>query len=188
MPEKLIESLSRDMKPVGLLMIEHRVIERMIEVLDTELRRARESGEINAPLVRTGIDFIRQYADRTHHGKEEDILFRDLEDKDLKEKHRKIMSELVEEHRWGRRRVGELERALEDYQSGNAGAMEHIIAKLGALVDFYPDHIEKEDKHFFLEVIELFSEEEQSQMLREMRDFDSKMIHVTYEAKVSELE
>jgi hemerythrin-like domain-containing protein len=35
------------------------------------------------------------YADRTHHGKEEDILFRDLEKKSLPPNHTKIINELV---------------------------------------------------------------------------------------------
>ncbi len=38
------------------------------------------------------------YADRTHHGKEQDILFRDLEKKELSPNHTKIMGELLEEH------------------------------------------------------------------------------------------
>ncbi len=176
------------MKPIGLLMIEHRLIERMISILKEASEEAEEAQKIDPWLVRSGINFIRFYADRTHHGKEEDILFRDLENKDIDEKHSKIMSELIEEHKWGREKVGQLEDALQKYRSGDEDAFGEIIEIIEALTDFYPKHIEKEDKHFFMEVMEYFSDKEQEAMLEEMRDFDSKMIHVNYETIVSMLE
>lgn len=188
MSEKIEESLSRDMKPIGLLMIEHRLIERMISILKEASEEAEEAQKIDPWLVRSGINFIRFYADRTHHGKEEDILFRDLEDKDTDKKHSEIMSELIEEHKWGREKVGQLEDALEKYRSGNKDAFGKIIEIIKALTDFYPKHIEKEDKHFFMEVMEYFSENEQESMLEAMRDFDSKVIHINYETIVSMLE
>jgi len=41
--------------------------------------------------------FIRFYADRTHHDKE-DILFRELDKRSLSDNDRRNMNELVEEH------------------------------------------------------------------------------------------
>jgi hemerythrin-like domain-containing protein len=41
------------------------------------------------------VDFIRVYADRTYHGREEDILFRDLEKKNLSDDDRRVMNELL---------------------------------------------------------------------------------------------
>jgi len=35
------------------------------------------------------------------------------------------------------------------------------------LLDFYPRHIEKEDKHFFIPCMEYFSEAEKEAMLKE---------------------
>ncbi len=45
---------------------------------------------------------------------------------------------------------------------------------------FYPVHIEKEDKHFFLPCLGYFSKEEQDIMLGEFWEFDRKMIHEKY--------
>jgi hemerythrin-like domain-containing protein len=45
--------------------------------------------------VHIAVDFIRVFADQTHHGKEEDILFRELGKKPLTVKDRQIM-----ENRW----------------------------------------------------------------------------------------
>ncbi|HMF30231.1 MAG TPA: cation-binding protein, partial [Candidatus Lokiarchaeia archaeon] len=63
-------------KPVAPLMIEHRLIERMIAVIKKSLPAMRESQTVAPTFIDTAVDFIRMYADRTHHGKEEDILFR----------------------------------------------------------------------------------------------------------------
>ena len=66
------------MQARGPLMIEHRLIERMISIIKDALIQIESTQEVDPVFVDTAVDFIRTYADRTHHGKEEDILFRDL--------------------------------------------------------------------------------------------------------------
>jgi hemerythrin-like domain-containing protein len=66
------------MQARGLLMIEHRLIERMISIIKAVSMQIASTQEVDPVFVDTTVDFIRTYADQTHHGKEEDILFRDL--------------------------------------------------------------------------------------------------------------
>ncbi|MDZ7795492.1 MAG: hypothetical protein U5P10_17900 [Spirochaetia bacterium] len=54
---------------------------------------------------------FRTYADRTHHGKEEDILFEHLEKRDLSKSERQLMEELIEEHKLGRKLTKQLVEA-----------------------------------------------------------------------------
>ncbi len=63
------------MQSRGPLMIEHRLIERMIAKIQDMIAQVEQAQEINPLFVDIAVDFIRSYADRTHHGKEEDILF-----------------------------------------------------------------------------------------------------------------
>jgi hemerythrin-like domain-containing protein len=56
------------------------------------------------------------------------------------------------------------------------------------LVDFYPKHIEKEDKHFFIPVMEYFNKAEKDPMLDEGYEFDQKLIHEKYADIVSQAE
>jgi hemerythrin-like domain-containing protein len=141
------------MMPIGPLMIEHRLIERMVKVIRGELQKISEENEVNVSFIDTAVDFFRTYADRCHHGKEEDILFRDLAKKPLSSEHKKTMQELIEEHIYARKTVGRLVDAKEKYAQHGNNALEDIVAIISELVEFYPKHIEKEDKHFFIPVM-----------------------------------
>jgi hemerythrin-like domain-containing protein len=176
------------MKPPGPLMIEHRLIERMIRVLAGELDRMSARTIANSQLIQTAVDFFRTYADRTHHGKEEDILFRELKQKPLSRDNETMMNRLIQEHVRARQTVGKLSAANERYIRGDAEALQDIINELQKLVEFYPQHIEKEDKHFFLPVMDYFSEEQQQAMLAEFWEFDRKMIHEKYRKVIEQAE
>ena len=163
------------MKPVGPLMVEHRLIEKMIAVLKKELNNIESGDKPNNQLITDGVDFLRTYADRTHHGKEEDILFKRLGAKKLlSDEHRRIMQELLDEHVVARQNVKNLSEANEKQNK------ENIITALKNITDLYPKHIEKEDKHFFLPVMDYFTDIEQKDIIIEFNNFDKSMIHEKY--------
>jgi hemerythrin-like domain-containing protein len=175
------------MKPRGPLMIEHRLIEKMFALVSEEVKLVEEGKQLDPIFVDTVVDFVKTYADRTHHGKEEDILFRDLEKRSMSQQDLKIMQELVDEHKAGREMVRALVEAKEKYLQGQTDALEVVLDKLNALISFYPQHIEKEDKVFFPASEEYFSQEEQDSMINEFWEFDRKMIHEKYKSLVEQL-
>jgi hemerythrin-like domain-containing protein len=175
-----IERRGLEMMPIGPLMIEHRLIERMIDVMREELKVFEKERKLDPEFVEMAVDFIRTYADRCHHGKEEDILFRELGGKKLTDEHRRTMEELVEEHRWGRKTTVRLVEANQRYMQGDRNAMSPVIECLKSLVQFYPKHIEKEDRHFFIPCMDYFTETEQQSILREEWEFDRSLIHEKY--------
>lgn len=176
------------MKPIGPLMIEHRLIERMIRLLGGELETMRSAGEVNAELVIIGVDFFRMYSDRTHHGKEENILFERLRDKAMSDEEKEMMQRLIQEHIWSRQAVGKLSAANDRYRRGDAAALYTMTYELEKIVKFYPAHIEKEDKHFFIPVMDYFTPAEQQEMLDRFWEFDRTMIHEKYRQVVEEQE
>jgi len=176
------------MMPVGPLMIEHRLIERMIKIMKANLENIKKDGRVDSVFVDTAVDFIRTYADRCHHGKEEDILFRDLTKKNISAEHKRIMAELIEEHKMGRNSVRKLIEAKVEYAGGNKNALERIVSNMEILVKFYPKHIEKEDKHFFIPCMDYFTDAEKEAMLNEMYEFDRNMIHKKYAGMVEAYE
>jgi hemerythrin-like domain-containing protein len=176
------------MQARGPLMIEHRLIERMIAIINDALAQIRSSGKVNPLFVDTAVDFIRIYADRTHHGKEEDILFRKLDQRSLSSDDRRVMKELIQEHVFGRQTTKALVDANTRYRNGDERALAGIVENLQTLVEFYPKHIVKEDKVFFPASRAYFADEEDQAMLSEFWEFDRKMIHEKYKAVVEEIE
>ncbi len=175
------------MWPIGPLMHEHRLIERMLKVVEKRLEAFRE-GQGDPVFVEQVVGFVRTYADRCHHGKEEDILFRDLAARGLGEGLRKTMEELLEEHRQARQMVGRLDAANRRYQAKDKAALAEVIEVLQWLASFYPQHIAKEDKGFFYPCMELFSKEEKDAMLAEFWEFDRKLVHEQATKQVEDME
>ena len=165
-------------------MKEHRLIEELLRGDQLELKREEEEKFVNFIFLDTAIDFLRTYADRCHHGKEENILFRELEKKQLSSYLSKIMHELMDEHVYARKVVGELAAAKSEFAMGNTESLKNITASLKKLIEFYPGHIDKEDKAFFYPSMAVFSAEEQEKMMQQFYEFDRKLIHEKYEAIV----
>ncbi len=176
------------MQARGPLMIEHRLIERMLAVIKRVLAQIPSVGKVDPFFVDTAVDFVRMYADRTHHGKEEDILFRALDRKGMSADDRRLMDELIEEHVFGRQTTRDLAEANISYRNGDEAALAAVTGKLRTLVEFYPKHIAKEDKIFFPASRAYFSDDEDQAMLREFWAYDRKMIHEKYKSVVNALE
>jgi len=176
------------MQARGLLMIEHRLIERMLLVIKAVLAKAEFKHEIDPVFVDTAVDFIRVYADRTHHGKEEDILFRKLNDKSLSADDNRIMYELIEDHKYARQTTAALVDANTRYRNGEKRALAEIADKLKTLIEFYPTHIRKEDKEFFPSSRAYFTDEEDQAIVDEFLEFDRMMIHEKYRSLVEGFE
>jgi len=170
------------------LMIEHRLIEQMLNVIQHELERVEQTQSIDPYFVDKAVDFIRVYADRTHHGKEEDILFRDLWKKQQSNEVWQMMDELIEDHVFARNTTKALVEANMRYRRGHGAALGEVTARLRTLLDFYPKHIKKEDEIFFPATRAYFTEEEDQAMLAEFWEFDRKMIHEKYKSVVKEFE
>ena len=168
------------MKPRGLLMIEHRLIEKVL-IAAKEKANLMTEKTYDPLFIDAVVDFIRTYADRTHHGKEEDILFKRLENKKLNEEDKKVMAELTNEHMQARQKVKEINELNSKYRNGNVSVVSKIADIINWLSVFYPIHIAKEDKIFFVNTEKYFDQEELDSLLKEFYEFDQKMIHEKYQ-------
>lgn len=176
------------MLPIEALMSEHRLIERIISHMRKELAKMEESKEVNSKFVNIAVDFIRVYADRCHHGKEEGVLFRELSNKPMVPEYAKMMRELINEHVFARKTTGKLAQANLAYIKGDRSAYIETCDLMKALIQFYPMHIEKEDKKFFGPSMEYLTSQERERMLKEFEEFDRKIIHEHYAKVLDDLE
>jgi len=180
--------LGSDMLPIGPLMIEHRLIERMVSLLKKEAEKREAKDEMNINFIGIAVDFFRFYADRCHHGKEEDILFRDLQAKPLSPEHKKMIEGLLQDHVHARELVGKLDNGRLRYLQKDTNAAKDIQECLKKLIDLYTVHIQKEDKQFFIPAMVYFNKKEQDTMLCEFGEFDKMLIHEKYKKLVEQIE
>jgi hemerythrin-like domain-containing protein len=176
------------MLPIGPLMIEHRLIGRVIQVINDLLATIQAEKKEDPAAVEKIIHFIRAYADRCHHGKEEGILFQELGRKSLSPEHKLMIEELVKDHELARKITLSLVEYNTAYQAGQASALGDIALCLRMLIEFYPHHIEKEDKQFFIPVMDYFSQDEKEAMIRAGYEADSRLLHEEYADLVKTLE
>jgi hemerythrin-like domain-containing protein len=176
------------MKPIGILMREHRIIERMIALLGKEKDAMKASGKIHIDFLTTAVDFLKVYSDKIHHGKEEDILFHRLSAKPLSIEHRRIISQLMDDHMTARSYIRTLDGARDRYLHNSPGAILEIIGMIERIQLLYAMHIETEDKHFFYPTMDYFSDEEQTQMIQDLFSYDQTINKEKYESMVKQYE
>jgi hemerythrin-like domain-containing protein len=176
------------MLPIGCLMVEHRVIERMICLMDAQQVKIHYAGQIDTEFIDIASDVLSTYVDKCHREKEEDILFRALAGKEISEEHRKIMNQLVGEHVWASEKVEQLVAAKKRYAQVGQSALSEIALHMKELVAFYRAHIEKEDRHFFVPSMSYLSETERADMGHQFWDFDQGLAHEKYKRMVEQLE
>ena len=174
------------MKPIAPLMIEHRQIDRMLLVMEKATAEIKSTNRVDPAFIDAVMDFVVFYGDKTHHGKEEAILFAELAKKEISAEHKRIMEELTQEHRAARSFVDSLAATKQDYLGGNTAALSQILALLEKMTAHYHAHIYKEDRQFFIPVMNYFSKAEQEEMLMKMREYDSRMIHVKYKQVIQD--
>ncbi|MDA8243614.1 MAG: hemerythrin domain-containing protein [Elusimicrobia bacterium] len=120
--------------PLRRLVDEHALIKRVLGALPSFLAGADLASPADAARAREVIRFIRSYADRLHHAKEEEILF-GLFDPSLD-----VLKAMLAEHETGRAHVRAAAAAL-DAGDGPAAAV-----ALSAYRELLLDHIKKEDE------------------------------------------
>lgn len=123
---------------------EHRLILRMIALVEHNTALLEAGRFRNWQFYLDAVDFIRNYADRFHHAKEEDVLFVELARNGMPEKQSPIEAMLME-HDQGRAHVLALEEAARQALAGELGQGQVIAANARAYAALLRDHIAKED-------------------------------------------
>ena len=126
------------------LVTEHRLILRMIALLERNAPRTADGTYTNWRFYLDGVDFIRNYADRFHHAKEEDILFEALVTNGMPRENSPVAAMLME-HDQGRAFVKAMETAALEAMDGQAGREGIIADNALAYAGLLKEHIGKED-------------------------------------------
>lgn len=120
--------------PIKRLVDEHLLIKKWLALIPVVIEGMDMESESGRQLILDGLDFIRFYADKFHHAKEEDILFT-YTDKDLE-----IIKTMLLDHESARAHVRAIAEAIKikDRKS--------IIVHLNGYKELLNEHIKKEDE------------------------------------------
>jgi len=152
------------MRPTEILMQEHRVIEQVLDCLERMAQRVEAGDELDLESAKQAIDFFRNFADRCHHGKEEDCLFPLLEQKGFS-REQGPTGVMLHEHEEGRRHIRGMEQATIAMAVGDSAATADFVYHAHAFTQLLREHILKEDRCLFQMTDQALSEQDQLRLL-----------------------
>lgn len=149
--------------PMQILVDEHVVIKRWLAVIPKVVTALDLESDKGRQVILDGVDMIRSYADKLHHGKEEEILFKYFDDT------AEIFSVIYEDHRRAREHVKNILVAV-DQRDGSA-----VSRYLTAYKELLAEHIRKEDEILFPWLDEQLTSDQVEQLLAKFEDVDQRI-------------
>jgi hemerythrin-like domain-containing protein len=123
---------------------EHRLILRLIDLVEKNTALLEEGRFDDWNFYLDAVDFIRNFADRFHHAKEEDVLFKALVDNGMPAQNSPVAAMLMA-HDQGREYVRGLEAAAKKALAGEPGQEPAVVENARGYAALLRDHIDKED-------------------------------------------
>ncbi len=152
------------MKATDILRSEHEVILKVLSAVESIAHGAERDGKLDVVSAEEALEFIRNFADRCHHGKEEDHFFPSLVTRGMPRNVGPI-AVMLADHDEGRGFVKRMTSALADVKSSKPGAVAAFAAAAEAYVALMRDHIEKENGVLFPMGDEMLSAQDQAALL-----------------------
>ncbi|ACB84278.1 hemerythrin domain-containing protein [Natranaerobius thermophilus] len=160
------------MDALELMTTEHKSIKELLKLLRQScLEIINETGKINTDFFKRSLNFIRNFADKHHHGKEEDMLFEIMKEEGGDLEHN-LISGMEAEHNLGRLYVSQLEDAIADYEQGQSEAKLDIVGNVMAYVYLLERHIDKEDDTLFQYAKRALSQDKLNQLTELVQEYE----------------
>jgi len=174
------------MRSIEILMNEHRVIERALTLL--ELATVKMEGGVKVPLEALNmlLKFFQVFADRCHHGKEEDVLFPLLEVRGVPRDGGPI-EVMLYEHQVGRSYVKALRESLEVLDKYVEAKTKFINNALN-YISLLRNHIYKEDNILFKIALQVLTKDDNEKLMREFENVENRIGPEVHEQLVKSLD
>lgn len=151
-----------------ILSDEHKNILEVINALIKECDSIESRKEIDKDFFKKTIDFVKSYADKFHHAKEEDILFVEL-CKDEVQMHCNPIQQMLYEHDLGRNFIKELEKGVKENNR------EKIIKNAKEYAHLLQEHIFKEDNILYPMADEALNSNIKNKILERFKKIEQKL-------------
>ncbi len=179
------------MQASEVLMNEHRAVERVLKVLERSADRLDAGEAVPAQIFEDSLDFLRNFADKCHHGKEETALFPAMAKAGVPVE-RGPIGVMLAEHNEGRGYIRAMGEALEAYKRGDETARRPLAENARAYASLLAQHIRKEDDILFPMANQVLSDAEQQRLIAEFDRIEAEHIgpgvHEHYHQMIDELD
>ncbi len=169
------------------LVEEHGGIMHMLSIMSSVAQRLQNGENVDKKHLQKIVEFLQNFADKCHHGKEEDILFPRLI---ANQSHTTVVNELLGEHKTGRDYIRGINESINNYAVGNADAF-HIAINAEAYVQLLTEHINKENAILFPMADKELSEQQQEEIMEQFEVLERDVIgegkHEEYHGWLKEL-
>ncbi len=146
--------------PTEILKAEHQNILKVIGAIQKECELINTGAYTDKDFFNRSVDFIRNYADRFHHAKEEDILFSELSADGINIPAGPVQ-QMLREHDMGREYIDGLVEGME------VDDKEKITYNALGYCQLLKQHIFKEDNILYPMAEQALDEQIQARMLKE---------------------
>lgn len=150
---------------------EHDAIQTALNIIEKMYQRVQEDREIDKRDIKDLINFLRVFADKCHHGKEEIFLFPALEEAGIASKNGPI-EKMLEQHRKGRELIKKMDEAV----NGRSIDKESYVEASSSYVKLLRDHIEKENSYLFPLSDARLSKDKQMALMRDFERLEKNVI------------
>lgn len=153
------------------LIHEHKAIQIALSILEKIGERLKKNGEADYKDINSLLEFLKEFADKCHHGKEEGFLFPALEKAGVKNEGGPI-GVMLAEHDQGRKFIKQMLDSIHADPVSKSG----FIEAASGYVRLLSAHIQKENTVLFPMIETRMSASEQEKLLKNFDNHEEKVI------------
>jgi hemerythrin-like domain-containing protein len=178
------------MKPTQELSHEHQAIKIMLRIMGSACDKIEAGNDVDPGHLDRMVEFVQVFADKCHHGKEEDRLFPAMAEAGVPVQGGPIGVMLLE-HAQGREFVRAMKAALPGFRTKDKTAVGQVLANARGYAALLGPHIDKEDHILYPMADHVLSEAKQKELEKEFARIEEEIvghgIHEKFHALLEEL-
>jgi hemerythrin-like domain-containing protein len=174
------------MRAIEILMNEHRIIERALSLFELAVTRIERGEDVPLEVLNKLLEFFQMFADKCHHGKEENVLFPLLEQRGIPREGGPI-GVMLYEHDLGRGYIREMRESLEVFNK-HIEAKDKFKNNALSYISLLRNHIYKEDNILFKMALMVLTRDDDEELLRGFEEIEKKMGAGVHEQLIKSLD
>ena len=167
----MIIIINKKSDPITQLIDEHRIMERVMDVMEKIAEGIEEQRPISSDMILGNIGMLLECNDEYHYGKEEDILLPFLEEIG-KNDEKELIQSYITQYRENDKLLATIIDSMEDYSNGDMGATIKLMENIREFVKNVRPLYLNEDKEIFNPLKKNLTKEEMDRLTEMFQDFD----------------